>query len=136
MQIGRPTPDHAKCVADAGALLPLADSEADERGGDDLHGKACRALKGIMAKLTHLPALDTMVHRNLPEGVMKVVLEQLGKVQWSMNLFTTSTDAMLQWSAPFALQHRIMYDTISTLYTIGTGHVLIYASRRRWRALR
>ena len=114
MQIGRHSPDHAKWVADAGALLPLADSEADERGGDDLRGKARRALKGIMAKLTHLPALDTMVHRNLPEGVMKVVLEQLGKVQWSMNLLTTSTDVMLQWSAPFALLHRIMYDNIST----------------------
>jgi hypothetical protein len=35
-----------------------------------------RALKGIVSKLTHLPALDAMVHRPLPEGIMKMVLEQ------------------------------------------------------------
>lgn len=33
-----------------------------------------------MAKLTHLPALDALVHRSLPESVMKLVLEQIGKV--------------------------------------------------------
>lgn len=80
VQIGRHTPDHAKCVADAGALIPLAEAEADQRGGDEIRGKSRRALKGIVAKLTHLPALDSMVQRDLPESVMKVVLEQLGKV--------------------------------------------------------
>lgn len=80
LQIGRHTPDHAKSVADTGALATLVSLEGDAAASEDLRTKCRRALKGIIAKLTHLPALDALVHRNLPEGVMKMVLEQVGKV--------------------------------------------------------
>lgn len=79
-QIGRHSPDHAKAVADTNVLMTLVTLEADSGSSEDLKTKCRRALKSIIAKLTHLPALDALVHRNLPEGVMKSVLEQAGKV--------------------------------------------------------
>lgn len=79
-QIGRHTPDHAKAVAATGALLVLAQLEEDTARSEDVQTKARRALKAIVGKLTHLPALDALVQRGLPESVMKIVLEQLGKV--------------------------------------------------------
>lgn len=51
--------------------------EADSCSSEDLRTKCRRALKSIIGKLTHLPALDALVQRNLPEGVMKMVLEQV-----------------------------------------------------------
>ncbi|EFJ51264.1 hypothetical protein VOLCADRAFT_109629 [Volvox carteri f. nagariensis] len=79
-QIGRHTPDHAKAVADTGCLATLVSLESDGASSEDLKTKCRRALKSVIAKLTHLPALDALVHRALPESVMKMVLEQVGKV--------------------------------------------------------
>lgn len=79
-QIGRHSPDHAKAVADTGVLLVLTLLESDTKSSEDLATKARRALKAIVAKLTHLPALDALAQRDLPEAVMRPVLEQLGKV--------------------------------------------------------
>jgi hypothetical protein len=79
-QIGRHTPDHAKAVADTGVLPTLVALENDASSSEDLKTKCRKALKAIGAKLTHLPALDTLLHRTLPESVMKMVLEQIGKV--------------------------------------------------------
>ncbi|KAK9808858.1 hypothetical protein WJX72_005235 [[Myrmecia] bisecta] len=79
-QIGRHTPDHAKAVADSGVLPVIVTLENDDHSSDDLKTKCRKALKSIVAKLTHLPALDALVHRHLPESVMKMVLEQVGKV--------------------------------------------------------
>jgi hypothetical protein len=76
-QIGRHTPDHAKAVSDTGVLASLVAMEADGGGSEDLRTKCRRALKSVIGKLTHLPALDALVHRPLPEGVMKMVLEQV-----------------------------------------------------------
>lgn len=79
-QIGRHTPDHAKAVADTGVLVEIASLEGDAGSSEDLKTKCRRGLKAVVAKLTHLPALDALVHRTLPESVMKMVLEQAGKV--------------------------------------------------------
>jgi 3-methyladenine DNA glycosylase AlkD len=79
-QIGRHTPDHAKALADCGVLPTLVDLEADPQSSEDLKTKCKRALKAVVAKLTHLPALDALVHKSLPESIMKMVLEQVGKV--------------------------------------------------------
>ena len=49
--------------------------EADPKSGEDLKAKCRRALKSVVQKLTYLPALDIMVHKELPEAVMKIVLE-------------------------------------------------------------
>jgi len=80
-QVGRHTPDHSKAVADTGILPSLVElSQLNGGGSDDLQTKCKRALKAIVAKLTHLPALDELVQKDLPEGVMRMVLEQIGKV--------------------------------------------------------
>jgi len=79
-QVGRHTPDHAKAVADTGVLPQLVTLEADPASSEDLRTKCKRSLKAVVAKLTHLPALDALVHRSLPESIMKMVLEQIGKV--------------------------------------------------------
>lgn len=62
-QIGRHSPDHAKAVADTGILMDLVDMEASESSSEDLKTKSRRAIKAIVGKLTHLPALDALVHR-------------------------------------------------------------------------
>ncbi|KIZ07868.1 putative Sperm-associated antigen 6 [Monoraphidium neglectum] len=79
-QLGRHTPDHAKAVADTGVLATLVALEASSSSSEDLATKARRSLKSIVSKLSHLPALDSLVHSPLPEGVMRLVLEQAGKV--------------------------------------------------------
>ncbi len=65
-------------MADTGCLATLVSLESDAASSEDLKTKCRRALKSIIAKLTHLPALDALVHRALPESVMKMVLEQVG----------------------------------------------------------
>jgi hypothetical protein len=79
-QIGRHTPDHAKAVADTGVLMVLAALESDKSSSEDLKIKARQSLRAVVGKLTHLPALNALVQRKLPESIMKTVLEQLGKV--------------------------------------------------------
>lgn len=79
LQIGRHTSDHAMHVADTGCLQSLADIESG-MPGEDLRGKARRALKTVVSKLMHLPALDALIQCQLSDGVTRVVLEQLGKV--------------------------------------------------------
>lgn len=71
------------CLADlwlarhAGVLLILVALESAPNSSEDLSTKCRRALKSIVAKLTSLPALDALVHQQLPESVMKMVLEQV-----------------------------------------------------------
>ena len=81
-QIGRHTPDHAKAVADTGALPLLVALECAGESSEDLRTKCTRAMKAIVGKLTHLPALDAMANNPapVPEAVMKLVLEQIGRV--------------------------------------------------------
>mmetsp|Transcript_1623 Transcript_1623/g.3749 ORF Transcript_1623/g.3749 Transcript_1623/m.3749 type:complete len:518 (+) Transcript_1623:254-1807(+) len=81
-QIGRHTPDHAKAVADTGALPVLVSLESSPKSSEDLRTKCTRAMKAVVGKLTHLPALDAMVNNPspVPEAVMKLVLEQIGRV--------------------------------------------------------
>lgn len=78
----------------AGVLTTMVSLEADPRSSEDLKTKCRRALKSLVSKLTHLPALDALVHRTLPESVMKMVLEQAGKVLMNdpqgRTLFVTS----------------------------------------------
>lgn len=62
-QIGRHTPDHAKAVADTGVLPSMVNLESEDKSSEDLKNKCRKALKAIVAKLTHLPALDALVQR-------------------------------------------------------------------------
>ena len=60
-----------------GVLSVLVSLESDSSSSEDLALKCRRALKSIIAKLTHLPALDALVHMNMAEAIMKIVLEQV-----------------------------------------------------------
>jgi len=78
-QLGRHAADHAKALAQADVLRKLIDVYEDDRSSDDLKSKAQRALKGVLAKCTHLPALEPLLH-NTPHKILKYVLEQFAKV--------------------------------------------------------
>lgn len=80
-QIGRHTPDHAKAVADAGALSKLVAVGANPRSSDDLKTKCVRSLRFIIEKLTDLRALDkTLQNRELPHEIVRYVVHQISKV--------------------------------------------------------
>eukprot|EP00899_Mesostigma_viride_P026677 jgi/Mesvir1/7194/Mv19022-RA.1 len=80
-QVGRHSPDHAKAVADAGALQMLVGVHAAPSSSEDLKTKSKRALKAIIERLTYLPALDALVQEPyLEESVLKHTLAQLAKV--------------------------------------------------------
>ena len=55
-------------MSDTGVLTTLVTLEGDAASSEDLKTKCRRALKSIIGKLTHLPALDALVHKPLPEG--------------------------------------------------------------------
>jgi hypothetical protein len=59
-------------------LLSLVSLEQNPGSSEDLATKCRRALKAVVPKLTCLPALDALVHQQLPESVIKLVLEQVG----------------------------------------------------------
>lgn len=58
-------------------LLTLVALEQHPGSSEDLTSKCRRALKALVPKLTCLPALDALVHQQLPESAMKLVLEQV-----------------------------------------------------------
>lgn len=76
--MGKHTAEHANAVS--ACLDTLAACEAATSASEDLRCKARRALKSIVSKLTLLPALSSLVHHNLPEVVMRCLLDQLAKV--------------------------------------------------------
>ena len=78
-QIGRHSPDHAKALADANALPKLLAVYLHEASSEDLKTKAKRALKSIIQKCVHLPALEPLLH-DAPENVLKYVVNQFAKV--------------------------------------------------------
>lgn len=79
-QMGRHTADHAKAVADAGILPKLLDVYLDTNSSDDLKTKAKRALKGIVQKCVHTPALQPLLHQNAPPNILKYVCGQFAKI--------------------------------------------------------
>jgi len=78
-QLGRHTADHAKALAQADIFRKLIEVHADERSSDDLKKKGERALKTVLSKCTHLPALEPLLH-NTPQKILKYVLQQFAKV--------------------------------------------------------
>jgi hypothetical protein len=50
-----------------------------EESTDDLRNKSKRALKAVMQKCVHLPALEPLLH-DAPPNVLKYVVEQFSKV--------------------------------------------------------
>eukprot|EP01007_Sphenomonas_quadrangularis_P001901 NODE_302_length_1653_cov_168.762469_g226_i0.p1 GENE.NODE_302_length_1653_cov_168.762469_g226_i0~~NODE_302_length_1653_cov_168.762469_g226_i0.p1 ORF type:complete len:417 (-),score=148.29 NODE_302_length_1653_cov_168.762469_g226_i0:374-1624(-) len=78
-QIGRHSADHAKSVADCNVLPKLLDCYLAKASSDDLKTKAKNALKAVIQKCVHLPALQPLLH-HAPPNILKHVCVQFAKV--------------------------------------------------------
>merc|ERR1711976_823269 len=78
-QIGRHTPDHARALAEADCLRRLLAVYLHTDSSDDLKTKAKRALKSVIQKCTHLPALEPLLQES-PPNILKYVVQQFSKV--------------------------------------------------------
>ncbi len=78
-QVGSHTPDHARALAEGDVLRHLLACMVHEESSEDLKTKAKRALKAILAKCTHLPALQPLL-RDSPVKVQKYVLRQFAQL--------------------------------------------------------
>lgn len=78
-QIGRHTPEHAKAVAVANVLPRLLGLYLATTSSEDLQMKSKKALKNILQKCVHLPALEPLLH-DAPSNILKHVVGQFSKV--------------------------------------------------------
>jgi len=78
-QVGRHTPEHAKAVAVANVLPMLLKSYLRAESSEDLQSKAKKALKNILQRCIHLPALEPLLH-SAPPNILKHVVSQFSKV--------------------------------------------------------
>lgn len=78
-QIGRHSPDHAKALAEADVLRRLLAVYLHRDSSEDLQTKAKRALKSVVQKCTHLPALEPLLDQ-APPNILKHVVQQFAKV--------------------------------------------------------
>jgi len=92
-QIGHHTPEHAKAVAVANVLPKLLHCYLKSEASEDLQTKAKKALKSILQKCVHLPALEPLLH-DAPANILKHVVGQFSKVlphdSKARRLFVTS----------------------------------------------
>ncbi len=78
-QLGRHSPDHAKALAQADVFRRLIDAYNNANAHPDLKLKAQRALKSVLEKCTHLPALEPLL-LEAPPKILKYVVHQFAKV--------------------------------------------------------
>lgn len=78
-QIGRHTPNHAKALANCDVFRRLIEVFKDPNSSQDLKLKTQRALKSVLEKCTHLPALEPLLH-DAPDKILKYVVHQFAKV--------------------------------------------------------
>merc|ERR1712003_356559 len=71
-QIGRHSPDHARALAEADVLRRLLAVYLHQDSSEDLQTKAKRALKSVIQKCTHLPALEPLL-QEAPPNILKYV---------------------------------------------------------------
>ncbi|KAG5191159.1 hypothetical protein JKP88DRAFT_259642 [Tribonema minus] len=74
-QMGRHTPDHARALAEGDVLRHMLAAMSHPDSSEDLRLKAKRALKAVLAKCTHLAALQPLL-RDAPPKAQKYVLRQ------------------------------------------------------------
>jgi len=77
-QIGRHSPDHARALAEADVLRRMLAVYLHQESSEDLQIKTKRALKSIIQKCTHLPALEPLI--DSPPNILKYVVQQFAKV--------------------------------------------------------
>jgi 3-methyladenine DNA glycosylase AlkD len=77
-QIGRHSPDHARALAEGEVLRALLANYVHEANSEDLRTKSKRALKAVLQKCTHLPALEPLL-KEAPLNIQAYVLKQFAK---------------------------------------------------------
>lgn len=92
-QVGRHTPEHAKAVASTNVLPKLLELNSRSTSSEDLQVKSKKALKNVLAKCVHMPALEPLLH-DAPPNILKHVVAQFAKVlphdSSARKLFVTS----------------------------------------------
>lgn len=78
-QIGRHSPDHAKYVAEANVFPTLVALSSDDSISQDLRNKSSKALKHVLQKCIHLPALEALI-ADAPPEILQHVVAQFAKV--------------------------------------------------------
>merc|ERR1711964_241884 len=73
------SPDHARALAEADVLRRLLAVYLHQDSSEDLKTKAKRALKSVVQKCTHLPALEPLLQES-PPNILKYVVQQFAKV--------------------------------------------------------
>eukprot|EP00118_Oscarella_pearsei_P025807 m.308804 g.308804 ORF g.308804 m.308804 type:complete len:503 (+) comp44865_c0_seq1:76-1584(+) len=120
-QVGRHSPEHSKAVALSNVLHTLLQCYMDPKSTEDLQNKAKRALKAILQKCIHLPALEPLLHA-APPNILKHVVGQFSKVlpndAKARRLFVTSRglEKIQQIKADPGTGLREYIDTINNCY--------------------
>ena len=78
-QIGRHSSEHSKAVTDASVLPMLLQAYLDPQSGEDLKRKSKRALKSIVQKCLHPPALLPLLSV-APLNILEHVVGQFAKI--------------------------------------------------------
>lgn len=79
MQMGKHSPEHSRCVAEANALPRLLELYLSPTSSEDLKFKCKCCLKQVLQKCLVVPALEPLVTRAPPE-ILKYVLGQYSKI--------------------------------------------------------
>lgn len=120
-QLGRHSPDHARALAEADVLRRLLAVFMHQDSSEDLQTKAKRALKSVIQKCTHLPALEPLL-QEAPPNILKVVIQQFAKVlptdQNAKRAFVQSggLQKILEVDAEVGSKLRDSIDAINELY--------------------
>ncbi|KAG0573116.1 hypothetical protein KC19_VG150400 [Ceratodon purpureus] len=128
-QIGRHTPNHAKALAESNVLPALVSGFISKSSSEDLQTKCKKAIKGICDRLTFFPALDKLMQGPpLPEGILKYILAQIGKVvphdQDAKTLFVTSGSfaKMQEIAVEASSEIKEIIDNVNSAYPIEIVH--------------
>merc|ERR1711981_1020749 len=78
-EIARHTPDLARALAESDVLRRLLAVYLHQDSSEDLKTKAKRALKSVIQKCTHLPALEPLL-QEAPPNILKYVVQQFAHV--------------------------------------------------------
>lgn len=88
-QIGRHSPNHAKAVAEKDVLPALVNAFISKMSSEDLQTKCKKAIKGICDRLTHFPALDSIMQvgffelHSLRLNQLRIAITQTMKLQFT-----------------------------------------------------
>jgi hypothetical protein len=130
-QIGRHSPDHSRALAEADVLRRLMAVCMHQDSSENLQTKAKGALKSIIQKCTHLPALEPLL-KDAPLNILKIVVQQFAKVlptdQAAKKSFVQSggLQKILEVDAEVGSKLRDAIDSIKDLYAAVSSDIVHY----------